>query len=168
MTLLSKVETSKDQPTASCSNCLNIYTDGGYVEKKDVGGWGIVIIAPDNRQLRFSGSQRNTSSLEMELKAAVHALEEIQNFPLNDLIIQLFTDSKILIEGLDYKIRQYRQQNWVHKSGRPVESRSLWERFESLTLALKVNVKWVKGHSKVAGNLVADQLAREAIQGLHS
>ncbi|WP_373017192.1 ribonuclease H [Thiomicrorhabdus sp.] len=147
---------------------LAVYTDGGYVAKQDIGGWGVVIIDQNNQHQRFSGWQRHTSSLEMELQAAVHALEHIRESSQNDIPIQLFTDSKILIEGLDYKIRQYRQQKWIHKSGRPVESRSLWERLEHLTNTLKVTVKWVKGHKNTPGNLIADQLAREAINGFHS
>lgn len=154
---------------------LHIYTDGGYVAKNDIGGWGVVITEHiDNRQNthHYSGHQRQTSSLEMELTAAVRGLEQIieirqrQQPETNGKLpnITLYTDSKILLEGLEGKIERYRQQNWVHKSGRPVASRSLWERLQELIQALNVHVKWVKGHSRHEGNLQADALARSAIQ----
>lgn len=157
------------------SSYLHIYTDGGYVAKDDMGGWGVIIteyVQNCKTIHQYSGRQRHTSSLEMELMAAVQGLEQIiekrkgqqpaiKGEPFN---ITLYTDSKILLEGLEGKIERYRQQNWMHKSGRPVASRRLWERLQELTQTLNVQVKWIKGHSRHEGNLQADALARSAIR----
>jgi len=138
--------------------------------KHHIGGWGYVFMFKDNLVYSQHGSCRDSSSLEMELMAAVQALNNV-NTQIDDALefqkvqsIVLHTDSKILIEGLEGKIERYRQQNWLHLSGRPVESKTLWENFDRLTDQLNVTVKWVKGHNGNLGNQMADELARKAMQ----
>jgi ribonuclease HI len=143
------------------SDYLKIYTDGGYESRHDKGGWGVVFTNQTGNQVILQGHASHTSSLEMELTAAVKALEWLAHHPRPPQI-DLFTDSKILIEGLSGKIARYRRQNWLHLSGRPVASRLLWEKLESLTQQMQINVHWIKGHARHAGNLQADQLARQA------
>lgn len=151
---------------------IEIYTDGGYFEKQDLGGWGSVIYQQDQELLRQSDWQMHTSSLEMELKAAVKGLESLQTYlqharlqqpPPAHFQITLFTDSRILIEGLTEKIARWRLNNWIHKSGNRVKYQTLWEALEVLTQQLQVNWQWVKGHNGNLGNTIADQLAREAV-----
>lgn len=146
------------------SEFLKIYTDGGYDARRDLGGWAVVITNQSDERLTFQGQARHTSSLEMELTAAVSALEWLAEQSQHPDCMALFTDSKILIEGLEGKIARYRQQNWRHLSGRPVPSRPLWERLEQLTQQLPIRVHWIKGHARHPENLLADQLARDAMQ----
>ncbi|MEA3404770.1 MAG: ribonuclease H [Pseudomonadota bacterium] len=149
---------------------LHIYTDGGYQSKHHIGGWGYVFILEDSPIYTQHGSCQHSSSLEMELMAAVQALSKVKTQIADTLKFKEFesvilhTDSKILIEGLEGKIERYRQQSWLHLSGRPVESKTLWEKFDQLTDQLNVTVKWVKGHNGNLGNQMADELARQAIQ----
>ncbi|GKT11575.1 MAG: ribonuclease HI [Thiomicrorhabdus sp.] len=151
---------------------FSIYTDGGYFEKQDLGGWGSVIYQQGQELLRQSDWQKHTSSLEMELKAAVKGLESLQSYlqteqlplsPPAQFQITLFTDSRILIEGLSEKITHWRLNNWIHKSGNRVKYQTLWEMLESLTQQLQVKWQWVKGHNGNLGNTIADQLARKAV-----
>lgn len=143
---------------------IELYSDGGYISNKNIGGWGVVALQDNKPILTECGSCKNTSSLEMELHAAVTALELVKTKIKSLKNIVLHTDSRILIEGLEGKIARYRQQNWIHQSGRPVESRDLWERLEFLTQDLNATVKWIKGHSGNLGNQMADELARKAMQ----
>ncbi|NPA71185.1 MAG: ribonuclease HI [Gammaproteobacteria bacterium] len=159
---------------------FDIYTDGGYFEKHDLGGWGSVIYQQDVESIRVSGWQKKTCSLEMELKASLNGLKQIEELlskamqtrpSLESSIacstaqysITLYTDSRILIEGLSQKIHLWRAKNWIHKSGNPVKFRCLWEQIEQLTLVNHVHWKWVKGHNGNRGNTLADGLARAAV-----
>ncbi len=148
---------------------IHIYSDGGYFEKQDVGGWGAVIFKQEQELQRLSGWQKKSSSLEMELKAALNALQQLNNHNRLSaptyLIYQitLFTDSRVLIEGLSQKIKHWRKNNWIHKSGNPIKYQSLWEALDTLTQQYQVSLKWVKGHNGNYGNTLADQLAREAV-----
>ena len=151
---------------------IHIYSDGSYFEKNKTGGWGAVLFEASSSQheiSRISGSKNDTCSLEMELTAANNALESLgkklkehSNNEKQAYHITLFTDSRVLLEGLDQKIQSWRQQNWIHKSGNPVKYQPLWESLEALTQQYQVNWCWVKGHNGNAGNTIADQLAREA------
>lgn len=147
---------------------FQIYTDGGYFEKQDIGGWGFVLFQDDQELYRDSGWKKQTSSLEMELIAAQKALQayqEIQNQNSVNAIepITLFTDSKILIEGLTLKYPIWCQNEWRVKSGKTVIYKSLWQALDTLSKELCVQLSWVKGHNGNHGNSVADTLARQAI-----
>ncbi|WP_158660976.1 ribonuclease H [Thiomicrorhabdus sp. Milos-T2] len=162
------------------SNVVNskvtIYTDGGYFEKIDIGGWGLVIFENDKEVYRDSGWQRQTSSLEMELTAARNALEylksqnsmysnqsEMTQHSCLDSCNTLYTDSKIIIEGLTEKYSVWCQNQWRVKSGKTVVYKELWQALSSLTTSLDIHWQWVKGHNGNQGNTIADQLAREAV-----
>jgi len=142
---------------------IHIYSDGGYFEKQDIGGWGSVIFEQEQELFRLSDWQRHTSSLEMELQGALKALESLTELKQQNLSVVLYTDSRILIEGLEQKIQLWRQNQWIHKSGNPVKYKSLWESLARLTQQYQVNWQWVKGHNGNLGNTIADQLAREAV-----
>lgn len=144
---------------------FHIYTDGGYLEKHDLGGWGVVIFENDNEVYRASGWQKNTSSLEMEMVAANKALEQLDKFSSchSSHCKTLYTDSRIIIEGLTKKYSTWCKNNWRVKSGKSVVYKELWQALSRQTEQQKIQWQWVKGHSGNLGNTIADNLAREAI-----
>ncbi|BCN93214.1 ribonuclease H [Thiomicrorhabdus immobilis] len=165
---------SLNQTHPAASQKFAIYTDGGYFEKQDIGGWGLVIFQNDEEIYRNSGWQRHTSSLEMELTAARKALEYIQsqNKAASKSPVScktLYTDSRIIIEGLTQKYTLWCENQWRVKSGKTVVYKELWQSLSNLTQHLDVEWKWVKGHNGNQGNTIADQLARDAvIHRIHS
>lgn len=154
------------QPHSSnTSPQVALYTDGSYFPQHRQGGWGVAVFVDGHLHATCNGVQAHTTSLEMELKAAVEGLLWLENSGFTDTITHLYTDSKILIEGLEFKIQTYHQQAWQHLSGRPVESRVLWEQLEELTQTLGIEVHWIKGHRGHLGNELADELASSAVTG---
>ena len=144
----------------------NIYTDGGYFHKKDIGGWACVIYQDEQEIYRNSGFKKKTSSLEMELLAAHKALNSLSEFDkLNidaNIHIKIHTDSRILIEGLMDKYQTWCANDWKVKSGKTVVYKELWQKLSEQGEKLKVHWQWVKGHNGNIGNTLADQLARDA------
>jgi len=152
----------------------HIYTDGGYFEKLDIGGWGFVIFKNDQEILRDSGWQKQTSSLEMELYAAQKAIEKISAIQANEqslnhhylpenLSTTLYTDSKILIDGLTQKYAIWCANQWKVKSGKTVVYKELWQSLSTLCSQYHINLCWIKAHNGNPGNTTADSLAREAV-----
>ncbi|MEA1989974.1 MAG: ribonuclease H [Pseudomonadota bacterium] len=143
----------------------HIYTDGGYFEKHDIGGWGLVIFENDKEVYRASGWQKQTSSLEMELVAAHKALEHVERLSSSyaSPCKTLYTDSRIIIEGLTQKYATWCKNQWKVKSGKTVIYKELWQALSHLTEQQKVTWRWVKGHNGNLGNTIADNLAREAV-----
>ena len=149
----------------NCTMKFHIYTDGGYFEKHDIGGWGLVIFENDKEVYRASGWQKQTSSLEMEMVAAHKALEQIDKLSSHHSspCKTLYTDSRIIIEGLTQKYTTWCQNQWRVKSGKAVVYKELWQALSHLTEQQKVTWQWVKGHNGNLGNTIADNLAREAV-----
>lgn len=159
-------------PFATPSLVIEIYTDGGYFRQHQLGGWGWVMFVNQQEILRAAHAKTSNSSLEMELLAAQQALLALQAPELTALLssltgqaphITLYTDSRILIEGLTQKIVRWRDQAWLNKSGREVAFKTLWESVEALSLRHHVHWCWVKSHNGNPGNTLVDGLARDAV-----
>lgn len=146
-------------------NNFQIYTDGGYFEKLDAGGWGVVIYQNNQEIFRASGWQKHTSSLEMELLAARKGIELLSQFEktASTLSNTLYTDSRILIEGLTLKYPTWCKNQWKVKSGKTVVYKELWQSLSQLACQQNIQWQWVKAHSGNTGNTLADQLARDAV-----
>lgn len=156
---------------------IHIYCDGGYEAHNDTGGWAYIVyqrkanqtqsikrLNPSDYQeiKRNSGWQKHTSSLEMELQAAYQALLAIKSSKENLADITLFTDSRIIIEGLEQKYPIWQTNNWQVKSGKTVIYKELWQALANLTTELNIHWQWVKAHSGIHGNVVVDELATQA------
>ena len=53
---------------------ITIYTDGACSGNPGVGGWGVVIIKPDNEIISLNGGEGNTTNNRMELTAAIQSV----------------------------------------------------------------------------------------------
>lgn len=147
---------------------FQLYSDGAYFKQCQLGGWGLAIYNKTGQLIdSLSGVQISHSSLEMELIAAIKALQwQLQQHP--DSPIALFTDAQILLEGLFDKYPKWQENNWHSANGNPVVYAELWQQLYSLTQSAPVDFYWIKGHTANKQNQLADQLARETILNAHS
>ena len=138
---------------------INIYTDGACSGNPGKGGWGAYIEA-ENSVEELSGYENSTTNNRMELTAVIKSLEYIQN-PVE---INIFTDSKYVMEGINSWIKNWKKNNWKTSNKKPVKNKDLWEKLDSLIINQKIKWTWVKGHNGNIGNEKADFLATEAIK----
>ena len=82
-----------------------IYTDGACRGNPGPGGWG-ALIQFDTVQKEIFGGKNITTNNQMELSAAIEGLSTL-NEPCN---VELFTDSKYVMDGITLWI-----QNWKKK-----------------------------------------------------
>jgi len=165
--------------TDAASNCfdkplqtIDIFTDGGYLERHNIGGWSWVIYRNQIECSRAHGSKQTTTSLEMELTAAQQALEYTRDRNLENSGLDksqthriiVHTDCRIIIEGLHIKYPTWCADNWKVKSGKSVVFKELWQQVYTLSAQQGVEWKWVKSHRHSEGNNLADKLAREAVK----
>ena len=142
---------------------IKIYTDGACSGNPGPGGWGYVIL--ENGKLHTGkGSESQTTNNRMELMAAIKALESSRT----DKSLYLYTDSTYLQKGITEWIVNWKKNNWITSSRKPVLNKDLWVRIDQLNLELDIKWKWVKAHQSdnsddTLYNNMADELATGAI-----
>lgn len=136
---------------------VTIYTDGGCRPNPGAGGWGALLIWGDAEK-ELSGGAPNTTNNQMELTAAIEALEAL-NTPC---AVTLYTDSTYLKNGITSWMRKWKANGWKTTNGTAVKNRDLWVRLDDATQRHRVTWRWVKGHADNPHNERVDQLATAA------
>ena len=144
-------------------NKIIIYTDGGVRGNPGIGGWGVWLRYGDHDK-KLKGSQQDTTNNQMELLAAIKALEVIKS---SKIAIDLYTDSKYVMTGINEWIHGWKIKGWKTANKKPVKNVELWQRLDKLNQQHNVDWYWVKGHSGDEGNEMADLLANQAMDELN-
>ena len=140
---------------------IKVYTDGSCLGNPGNGGWAFVVINEKDISYR-AGFERNTTNNQMELMAAIKAIEFLDKY--ND--INLNTDSNYVRQGITNWILNWKRNNWKTSTKKAVKNRELWERLDKLNLSKNIIWSWVKAHNVDEFNNQVDQLARQAAETL--
>ena len=138
-----------------------IYTDGACRGNPGPGGWG-ALIQFDTVQKEIFGGKNITTNNQMELSAAIEGLSTL-NEPCN---VELFTDSKYVMDGITLWIQNWKKNNWKTAAKKEVKNKDLWQKLDQLMIYHHVQWHWVKGHSGDPGNEKADRLANKGIDSI--
>ena len=138
-----------------------IYTDGACRGNPGPGGWG-ALIKFDITQKEIFGGQNNTTNNQMELSAAIEGLSTLKE-PCN---VELFTDSRYVMDGITQWIQNWKKNNWKTVAKKEVKNKDLWQKLDQLMSYHHVRWHWVKGHSGDPGNETADLLANKGIDSI--
>ena len=139
-------------------NIINIYTDGACSGNPGPGGWGAYI---DNAGVvtELSGREEDTTNNRMELKAVIEALNSFTN----KTNLNLYTDSKYVMDGSSKWIENWKKNGWKTAQKKAVKNQDLWIELDKLVHFHQIHWVWVKGHDGNLGNERADYLATSAI-----
>ena len=137
---------------------VTIYTDGACKGNPGPGGWGVLMIAGENRR-ELCGGEPATTNNRMELTAAIEALRALKR-PTR---VRLFTDSKYVMQGIETWIHGWKKNGWRTSDKKPVKNMDLWQALDALAAQQQIEWRWVKGHSGDAGNERADALSNDGI-----
>jgi len=138
---------------------IEIYTDGACSGNPGIGGWGVWLRYKDHDK-KLKGAELNTTNNKMELTASIRALQTLKS---NNITVDLYTDSKYVIQGINEWIDAWKKKDWKTTNKKPVKNVDLWKQLDTLNQKFSVNWYWVKGHSDDPGNDMADRLANEAM-----
>ena len=108
----------------------------------------------------LSGGEAQTTNNRMEMMAVIAALQALKR-PSR---MTIHTDSVYVMKGVTEWLPQWKRRNWLTAGKKPVKNVELWQQLEQLLAPHEVRWRWVKGHSGVAENERADELARRAIR----
>jgi ribonuclease HI len=136
-----------------------IYTDGACSGNPGPGGWGAVL-QWNGTVKELHGGEPQTTNNRMELMAAIQALEGLSR----PATVQLYTDSKYLLDGITKWIHGWQRNGWRTAAKQPVKNADLWRRLVEAMDGHQISWQWVKGHAGEPGNERADELARLGIE----
>ena len=135
-----------------------MYTDGACRGNPGPGGWGVVLNYQGNRKT-LRGYTAETTNNRMELTAVIEGLRALKRA----CQIEIHTDSKYVMQGISEWIENWKRNGWKTAAKKPVKNEDLWKLLDAEILRHEIDWRWVRGHSGVEGNELADQLANEAI-----
>lgn len=136
-----------------------IYTDGTATPGHGPGAWA-AIFHEGGTERRCAGASPLTTNNEMELTAAVEALEQLES----PQVVRLLSDSRYLVQNASDRLENWRRRAWRTSSGRGISHRELWMRLAKQLQRHAVELVWVRGHSGDAGNRQAHSLASSTLR----
>ena len=143
---------------------LKAFTDGACSGNPGPGGWGVVLQAINAGEIvkerELSGGADETTNNQMELMAAISALETLDRAST----ITVVTDSSYVKDGVSTWIHGWKRNGWKTAAKKPVKNVELWQRLDAAQARHNVTWEWVKGHAGHPENERADALAREGME----
>lgn len=152
---------------------IEIYTDGSSLGNPGPGGWGVVILIPNqnNNDLKvesenlntveLGGGEKNTTNNRMELQAVIEALKYLS--ARKDLAenVTIYADSSYVLGGVTNWIFGWEKNGWKTANKKPVLNQELWKELIMRVREFKGKITWqkVKGHSGHIYNDKADEIA---------
>jgi ribonuclease HI len=136
-----------------------IHTDGGCRPNPGPGGWGAVLRHGGHIREMCGGESGETSNNRMELTAPIMALEALTR----PMLVQLYTDSTYVRNGITKWVLGWERNGWKTAARQPVKNVDLWQRLQAACVRHRVEWFWVRGHSGVVDNELADQLATRGL-----
>ena len=103
----------------------------------------------------ISGGAKETTNNQMELTAVIEGLSLLKK-PCE---VELFTDSKYVLEGATKWLDGWVQKGWKKADKKPVLNRDLWEKLIPLFNKHAITWHWVKGHAGHPENERVDTMA---------
>ena len=144
---------------------VTIHTDGACIPNPGPGGWGALLRQGSHELELCGGEAGTTTNNRMELMAPIQALTALKR----RVRVELYTDSTYVRNGITKWVLGWQRNGWVTASKQPVKNVDLWQRLQAACARHRVEWFWVKGHSGVDDNELADALAtrglREALEG---
>jgi ribonuclease HI len=138
---------------------IRIVTDGASTGNPGPGGWAALIIR-DGAVEELGGHEPNTTNNRMEMRAVIEALRRVPA----DAPVQVFTDSRYVMDGATKWVRGWQRRGWTTASGDPVKNRDLWETLVELA-GKRVQWQHVRGHAGHPENERANTIAQAHAAG---
>ena len=130
------------------------YTDGSAEPNPGPGGWAI-IDASIKKPVKL-GFAKKTTNIRMEGTALINAIKLADQESA-----EIYTDSKFWIDTITKWAPAWKTQNWHKKSGE-IKNLDLVKELYELYQTHDVELVWVKGHTDIELNELADQYAKKA------
>jgi ribonuclease HI len=134
---------------------VQIFTDGACKGNPGPGGWAALLRNGVNEK-EMHGGEPETTNNRMELTAVIEALRALKE-PCE---VELYSDSKYVIDGITQWIHGWKKRGWKNASKDPVKNQDLWQMLDQEASRHKISWHWVRGHDGHYENERVDDIAR--------
>lgn len=138
---------------------VTLYTDGACKGNPGIGGWGVLMQSGPHEKT-LSGGEQHTTNNRMELTAVIEGLRAL-NRPCR---IDIYTDSRYVIQGMTEWLPSWQARNWQTASKKLVKNKELWQALAIEAAKHQIIWHWVKGHAGHPGNERADELSNQGVE----
>ncbi len=135
-----------------------IFTDGSARGNPGPGGWGAIVVY-EGKVREIGGASEHTTNNQMELSAAISALEFVKKEIKNPSSIVVCSDSEYVVKGMTQWLSNWKRNNWRTAGRKPVLNQEYWQALSTLSEGLKIEWKTVLGHSGHGANERCDVIA---------
>ena len=148
-----------------------IFTDGSHIKPRNLCGYGIHFPNAEFKDIAKAFKQTPLTYQRAELYAIYKAIK-IVNKHNNNLNILIYTDSEYSIKSLTIWIHNWKKNNWISSTKKPVMNQDIIQKIDKLMEEHigKIKFKHVRAHTgktdfESTHNDITDKLAK---QGAHS
>lgn len=145
-------------PDAPEMPTIEAWTDGGCSPNPGPGGWAYVLRNSAGGTKERSGAVPDTTNNQMELLAAIMALEGLSG-PRRVIV---HSDSEYVCRGMTGRVADWQARGWCTAAGKPVKNLDLWQRLLSAAERHQLEWRWVRAHAGDPMNERADALVCRA------
>jgi ribonuclease HI len=140
---------------------VHLFTDGACSGNPGPGGWAFILrhVKTRTEKERTGGHPRTTNN-RMELTGVIEGLKSLTRSSRVDL----YSDSKYVIDGLRTWLDQWIARGWKTASKKAVLNADLWRQLDDLRREHAITLHWVRGHADHPENNRVDRLAVAAIE----
>jgi ribonuclease HI len=139
---------------------VTMTTDGGANPNPGPAGWG-VLVRQNGKFLCLWKHYPRASNNVMEISAIIAGL----NYLPPKMIVWLSTDSQYVQKGVTQWMPRWKKNGWKNSKKAGVANKSLWLRLDAaIEKHTRVEFTWVKAHSGILHNEVANTLATRGVR----
>jgi ribonuclease HI len=161
-----RVDQNKKEINIESSDAITIYCDGACVPNPGEAGSGVILYIDNNPPILYYGDyEPNGTNNIAELNALFKALQLASESLKNSSNVTINSDSKYSIDCITKWAYGWKSKGWSKKGGE-IKNLELIKKAHNLydQIKDKIKINYVKGHSGVEGNELADRMGMIAIR----
>ena len=144
-----------------------IFTDGSYIKNGNLCGYGIHFPNTEFKDIGKPFTKNPRTNQRAELYAIYKAIKIVSKHNIN-LDIKIYTDSEYSIKSLTIWIKNWKKNNWIASTGKPVLNLDIIQKIDKLmnNHIGKIKFQHVRAHTgktdyESIHNDITDKLAKQ-------